>query len=226
MTPLQPPTAPPLLPSDRTGRKQTFFVDLPPPLLVAPCQQPPLSGLEGGRNTRRCDGCSYRFPDPLLDSIRVCGLGSSPSDGHTTAPGPLKSPAPRQARRHGGGSNGVPEEKGLWRRMTAVARCAGLTLGVAGRLIAAALATLMAFWSLFPVCTACGRVRGDSLAAETAAVPGGRGAAQAPYSTLRINQLQVSSGLACRELSCTIFLLSLLLLMCTLLQSTVTIITR
>lgn len=194
------------LPPDCNKKNRPMLLLPSPPLVVAPAQA--LSELEAGEST------CYSCPDKvLLDSIRPvnCGVADRPSscdDSSSSAaaaedanlrplgtqPSLLLPPGPPCC--FGNTPSRTTTQQAWLLRLLAVARYVRLALGTVMTLVAAAVATLIAFWSLFPVCTSCGRVVGGSSSAlETtnqaaAADVGG----VTPYSTLRINQLQVRRG--------------------------------
>ena len=85
------------------------------------------------------------------------------------------------------------------KRLAVVAGCMGALVRTTSTFVAASLATLIAFWSLYPVCTTCGRIaaltgRGPSLDTDAAA-----GEVE-PYSNLYINQLQVCTYGMCMSM--------------------------
>lgn len=88
-----------------------------------------------------------------------------------------------------------PKEKQRARRECTACFVSALRSGCC--LFAASLAILIAYWSLFPMCTTCedGALSASppSSATEVAATAssGGTGGSVPPFSTLRINQLQV-----------------------------------
>lgn len=78
----------------------------------------------------------------------------------------------------------------VWERVRAALRFAKSTASFALTLLGAAMAILIMFWALFPVCTSC-------LRTHAVLPPRGRtagGVEETGWSTLYINQLQVSEG--------------------------------
>lgn len=161
-------------------RHAQMGLELPPPLVISSKQQPSEHGAGEG---------SCNSPDPLLDINRR--TGSSPrshckesAKNLQPSKNSLPAPAPRS---HCGDSS--PKKPHPWRRLAPVARCVRLGCRGATILIAAGLAVLVVYWSLFPLCTGCEHAGRDSTTPETAAMS--EDEASQPYSTLRINQLQV-----------------------------------
>lgn len=172
-----------LLQRPKEGSIEGILV-LPPPRAIAPKQ--PLS-------TELVGGTAGSSPDRLLQRPN-CQPGIALMPSLTMVP--QRSPPPPQLRRvvcYCCSSD--PKEK-----QKATKECAGC-IGSAVRsgccLLAASLAILITYWSLFPMCTTCDdgvlSTSSPSSAAEIAAMTSSStGDSVRPFSTLRINQLQVT----------------------------------
>lgn len=175
-------------PGDWEGTNEVVLV-LPPPLVIPP-DQPPPAELEAG-----IEGFS---PDRLLQQTNRSPPRSTSVKTLSVLQPPLLPPPPslrrvyRSCRRRKLSSD--PKEEHRARQQ--YKRCIGSGLRCACCLFAAGVAILIAYWSLFPFCTNCHSLSvwsissSSSSAVEIAALDGAVESVQ-PFSTLRINQLQV-----------------------------------
>lgn len=160
---------------------------MPPPLVIPP-EQPPSSEHEAGVE-------GFFSPDRLLQKPH----NSQPSAISVKASSGLPPPPSlrrihRNCRRKSSPTSDPKDKlRGGWQQYK---RCMGSVLGYSICLFAAGVAILIGYWSLSPFCTNCHAlsvwsiISSSSSAVETAALDSAGESVQ-PFSTLRINQLQV-----------------------------------
>ena len=163
---------------------------MPPPLEIAP-EEPRSKELEAGVESSS--------PDRLLQSPRKPGTTLASPSGLARPP-PPQPPLGSLRKVVCDCSSSDPKGKGKRRVRRACTGCIGSALRCACCLLMVGAAILNMIWSLFPLNTACDGVAwsdGTSSAVEIAAM-GSTSAEDSvrPFSTLRINQLQVMHKLA------------------------------
>lgn len=175
-------------PGGWAGNNETALVLAPP--LVIPPEQPSSAGLEAG-----IEGFS---PDRLLQHKRKRpASGTSVSIPSTPPPTPTP-PSLRRVHRSCCSSNRSSNPKGKHRAKQLYKQRIGSVLRGGCCLFAAVAAMLTVYWSLSPLCTNCHGLAvwsissSSSSAVEIAALDSAVESVQ-PFSTLRINQLQVRS---------------------------------
>lgn len=167
---------------------------LPPPLVIPP-EEPPSAELEAGVEGFSPDRLlqqTEKSPPPGATSISTPSLLQPP-----LPPLPPLPPPPSLRRVYRRCCSSHPTEKKQQSRKQYTG-CIGSVLRCGCCLFAAGVAILIAYWSLSPLCTNChgavwSSISGSSSSAvEIAAMESSSaGDGVQPFSTLRINQLQV-----------------------------------